>query len=151
MLALMFQAGEEKFSIDTKEVIEIIPIVKIEKLPTAPEVIRGMINYRGKFIPLFDLGILLGFNESILALSTRIIVTEIQLDQKKETIAFLAEKATDIAEINPEAASHVELNLPNLPYLKRVAKYGNSILRHLELPLFINDNLKEFLVRERKD
>ena len=117
-------------------------------LPGAPEGLRGMINYRGSLVPLFDMSILLGFTASSLSLSTRIIITEIKYGDKRKTIGFLTEKATDIADIHPENKSHFEINLPDSPFLKRITKHENTVLRHLELDLFINENLRTFLFRE---
>jgi purine-binding chemotaxis protein CheW len=49
-----FSAGDEQFCIDILMVQEIIRMVDITKIPNAPEYVEGIINLRGKIIPILD-------------------------------------------------------------------------------------------------
>lgn len=52
---LIFALGNEKFGLDIKHVTEIIGIQEITVMPDIPEYIKGIINLRGKIIPLMDI------------------------------------------------------------------------------------------------
>lgn len=52
---LTFAVGDEMYGIDIKAVIEIIGILPITSIPETPEYLRGIINLRGKIIPIVDM------------------------------------------------------------------------------------------------
>jgi purine-binding chemotaxis protein CheW len=51
---LIFSVGEESYGIQIRYVIEIIGIEEITKVPDLPEFVKGIINLRGKVIPVMD-------------------------------------------------------------------------------------------------
>src|SRR4051812_28019239 len=59
MLLLVFQAGGQRFGLDTSEVIEVVPVLACRKLPHAPSYIAGLANYRGTAAPVIDVSALL--------------------------------------------------------------------------------------------
>ena len=50
-----FSIGEEEFGVNILKVQEIIRTMEITKVPRAPEFVEGVINLRGKVIPIIDL------------------------------------------------------------------------------------------------
>ena len=52
---LTFSLGDEVYGIDIRVVIEIIGIQKITNVPEVPDYVRGIINLRGKIIPVVDM------------------------------------------------------------------------------------------------
>ena len=72
-----FKIGNEEFGIDILAVQEIIRLVSITKIPNSPEFIEGVINLRGKIIPVIDLRIKLGMTKIEHSINTRIVVAEI--------------------------------------------------------------------------
>ena len=52
---LTFTLGDEVYGIDISVVIEIIGIQKITSVPEVPEYVKGIINLRGKIIPVVDM------------------------------------------------------------------------------------------------
>jgi len=49
-----FSVGDEEFCIDILKVQEIIRMVNITNIPNAPEYVEGIINLRGRIIPILD-------------------------------------------------------------------------------------------------
>ncbi len=74
MLLLLFEIGNERYALETNCIIEIVPLVNLKKIPTAPTYVAGLMNYRGKGIPVIDLCQLVDDTPSEDMLSTRIIV-----------------------------------------------------------------------------
>ncbi len=58
-----FRIGEELYGIDIMDVKEIIHLSEITPIPNAPEFVDGVINLRGKIIPIIDLGKRFNFAE----------------------------------------------------------------------------------------
>ncbi len=57
---LTFTLGEELYGIDIRVVIEIIGIMPITKVPEVPAYVQGIINLRGKIIPVVDMRLRFG-------------------------------------------------------------------------------------------
>ncbi len=74
MLLLTFRAAENLYAIDVARVVEVVPRINLRRLPHAPDYLAGVFDYRGKVVPVVDLGILLGSESCRDQLSTRIIL-----------------------------------------------------------------------------
>ncbi|MGB0908753.1 MAG: chemotaxis protein CheW [Nitrospirales bacterium] len=72
-----FHVGEEEFAIDILGVQEIIRMVELTPVPNAPYFVEGVINLRGKVIPILDLRSRFGLPSADRTKETRIIVVEI--------------------------------------------------------------------------
>ncbi len=74
MLLLTLKAGANRYAIDVTRVIELVPNVELRRIPHAPPFLAGLLSYRGKVIPVLDLGLLLDSAACRDYLSTRIIL-----------------------------------------------------------------------------
>lgn len=72
-----FRIGEEEFGVNILKVQEIISTMEITKVPRSPEFVEGVINLRGKVIPIIDLRRRFGLSPKPGDKDTRIIVIEI--------------------------------------------------------------------------
>src|SRR5208337_716436 len=72
-----FRLGNEEFGIDIKKVQEINRMIDITKIPNAPGHVEGVVNLRGKIVPIVSLRTKLNFEEKERDKSTRIMVVEI--------------------------------------------------------------------------
>jgi chemotaxis-related protein WspB len=76
MLLLTFRAAENLYAIDVRHVVEVVPRIKLRRLPHAPAFLAGVFDYRGAVVPVIDLGTLLGSESCRDRLSTRIILVD---------------------------------------------------------------------------
>ncbi|RJP61399.1 MAG: purine-binding chemotaxis protein CheW, partial [Ignavibacteriales bacterium] len=58
-----FKIGKEEFGVDILKVQEIIKIISITKVPNSPHFVEGVINLRGRVIPIIDLRVRLGMEK----------------------------------------------------------------------------------------
>ncbi len=72
-----FKLENEEFGVDILKVQEINKMIDITRIPNAPSFVEGVINLRGKIIPIVDLRKRLGFEGRAYDKSTRIIVVEL--------------------------------------------------------------------------
>lgn len=72
-----FQLGPEEYAIDILGVQEIIRIVEITHVPNAPHFVDGVVNLRGKVIPIINLRTRLGLSSVEPTKDTRIVVVEV--------------------------------------------------------------------------
>jgi chemotaxis-related protein WspB len=55
MLFLLFQLGKERYALQASRVVEVVPLLELKQLPQAPKGVAGIINYRGRPVPVVDL------------------------------------------------------------------------------------------------
>ncbi len=72
-----FQLGPEEYAIDILGVQEIIRMVEITHVPNAPHYVEGVVNLRGKVIPIINLRSRLGLAPAEHTKDTRIVVVEV--------------------------------------------------------------------------
>jgi len=92
--ACVFSIGGMKFSIPLEFLVEIVEIQEVFFLPLAPEYIAGMIHYRGRAVPLIDIGTLYNNPKKTPAEGSPAIVTE----YAGELIAFLSDEIPNLSE-----------------------------------------------------
>jgi len=121
-----FKLGDEDFAVDISRVQEINRMLKITKVPNSQEFVEGVVNLRGKIVPVVNLRERLGFPKKEEDAKTKIIVTEINnsligfiVDEVREVIRI----PKDIIEQTPTIASSIEKDLIN-----GVAKLEDRIL-----------------------
>ena len=97
MLQLVsFKIGEEEFGVDILNVQEIIRMVEVTRVPNAPSFVEGVINLRGKVIPIVDLRRRLMMAEKSKDKNTRIVVVELE----RKVIGFIVDSVNEVLRIN---------------------------------------------------
>jgi len=100
MLFLNFQLGDAGYALAVDQVVEILPLVALEKERRAPQAIAGSFNYRGRFTSVVDLCALELGRPARQRLSTRIIMVRLPEDEK-QMIGLIAESATETLRCDP--------------------------------------------------
>ena len=103
MTALTLRLQDELFAIEAGSVREILDLVPITEVPNASPFVNGLINVRGRVVPLADLRVMFGMDRPEPDEDTRIVVMEIDIDGEPTIAGILADKVHDVTNI--EAAS----------------------------------------------
>ncbi len=98
--ALMMSLAGEVFAIDARQVREILDPVPVTRVPGAKPYVANLINVRGKVIPLADLRLRFGMPSAPITGDSRFLVIEIELDGDPTTIAIIADKVYEVAELD---------------------------------------------------
>ena len=98
---MTFKLGDELFAINVSQVREVLEVLQITKVPTAPAYMRGVVNVRGQAIPVVDLRLRFGLPSIVDTLNTRIIVMELNLDGETAVIGGLADSVHEVIELEP--------------------------------------------------
>lgn len=102
---LTFELCKEVFGLRILKVREIIGLMDITKVPRTPQYIRGVINLRGKVIPVIDLRRKFGMNAADDTDQTCIIVAELQLHDSACQMGVLVDAVSEVLDI---AEDHIE-------------------------------------------
>jgi len=98
---ITFRLGDELFAIGVSQVREVLEIGRVTHVPTAPEYMRGVVNVRGKAIPVVDLRQRFGLSRGADTLHTRIVVMELDLDGESTVVGGVADSVHEVIELEP--------------------------------------------------
>lgn len=138
-----FKSGNEYFGLKIEYVDEIIICQDITAVPESPEYIKGLINLRGKIIPVVDVRIRFGQEPFTYDDRTCIIVIHV----KDTTVGLIVEKIAEVVEIGEEDiiptptmnfGGHAE-KVHN-KYVYAVGKVGDVVKLLLDPDRLINDD-----------
>jgi purine-binding chemotaxis protein CheW len=126
-----FRIGRETFGVPIAMVHEIVRVPEITAVPDAPDYVEGVINLRGKIIPVIDLRKRFGEKEIATTKKNRILVAEV--DQKR--VGLIVDSASEVLKIPPE-----EVDAPpnvfeegELNYVTGVGKLSGRLIMMVEL------------------
>jgi purine-binding chemotaxis protein CheW len=128
---VLFELGSETYGLDIATVHEIIRMQPITKVPKAPAYVEGVINLRGKVIPVIDIGKRFGFEKSERAKNNRIVVVYLQ----DTTLGITVDAVTEVVRIPNDAIEPVSdiVTTGNSDYLLGIAKLQNKMVILLAL------------------
>jgi len=128
--ALTFGLADEIFAIDAQAVREILDLIPVTEVPGARSFVGGLINVRGKVVPLADLKVKFGMKPSETNIDTRIVVVEIDLDGEPTIVGLLADKVYEVAEISGASIEETpEIGMKWRPdFIKEIGKRGNDFI-----------------------
>jgi len=98
--ALTFGLGGEIFAIDANIVREILDLIAVTEVPGARDFVGGLVNVRGRVVPLADLRLKFGMERTDPTRDTRIVVVEIDVDGEPTVVGLLADKVYEVTEIS---------------------------------------------------
>ncbi len=101
---MTFKLGDELFAINVAQVREVLEVSQITRIPTAPEYMRGVVNVRGKAIPVVDLRLKFGLPKGQATVHTRIVVIELEMDGEVTVVGGVADSVHEVIELEP---SHI--------------------------------------------
>ncbi|MGE5364567.1 MAG: chemotaxis protein CheW [Bacteroidota bacterium] len=138
-----FRIENEEFGVDILKVQEIIRMIQITKVPNSPEFVEGVINLRGRVIPIISLRTKLGLSRIEQDKNTRTIV----VDLHGKTIGFIVDEVNEvlripagITETPPSMVSGI-----NADYITSIAKLEDRLLILLDLEKVLTDAEKASL------
>ncbi len=95
---LTFVLSNEEYGIEILKVREIIGLMDITTVPQTPDYMKGVINLRGKVIPLIDLRMKFSMQEEVHTQETCIIVVEVN----GASIGIIVDSVSEVVDINSE-------------------------------------------------
>jgi purine-binding chemotaxis protein CheW len=135
---LTFALGRESFGLEISYVTEIVGIQPITEIPEAPVYLKGIINLRGKIIPVIDVRLKFHKDESPYSDRTCIIV----VDFKQVSIGLIVDNVAEVVSIddgNIVPPPSYQTNARNR-YIKGIGKVGNDIKLLLDCEELFDDN-----------
>ena len=126
---LTFRLGPEEFGVRVDKVREIMGVQEITSVPQTPEYLKGVINLRGKVIPVIDLRLKFGLEAIEYTQRTCIIVVQVRGDAATIQVGLVVDTVSEVLNL---AGADIE-NTPDFgtgiatPYLLGMAKVKDKV------------------------
>jgi purine-binding chemotaxis protein CheW len=99
---LTFALDHEEYGLPVLKVREIIKIMDITVVPQVPSCVKGVINLRGKVIPVIDLRLKFGFAAKDYTDRTSIIVVEVALPASRVMMGIIVDEVSEVLSITAD-------------------------------------------------
>lgn len=126
---LTFSLGDEIYGIDIRVVIEIIGIQKITSVPEVPDYVRGIINLRGKIIPVVDMR--LRFRRAYREYTDRTCVIVVEINNV--LIGLIVDGVSEVLDIQEkDVVPPPDLKASQNKYIRGIGKLAETVVLLLD-------------------
>jgi purine-binding chemotaxis protein CheW len=137
-----FHVGGEEFGIEILRVQEIIRTQQLTRVPNSPQFMEGVMNLRGKIIPVIALRRRFGLDEALPGKQNRIVVVEIQ----GTVLGFIVDSVSEVLRISAETVEPPpRMGIVEREYVSGVAKLGDRLLILLDTERLLSEPEPELL------
>ncbi len=148
-----FKIGDEEFGVNILQVQEINRLVQITRVPNAPDFIEGVMNLRGRIVPVVNLRKRFGLQQRGYDKNTRVVVVELN----DKTVGFIVDSVSEVLRFSKndvEPTPDLITGIGN-EYITGIAKLGDRLLILLDLEKVLTveekESLKEALLPQNEN
>jgi purine-binding chemotaxis protein CheW len=146
---LTFLLGDESYGLEILKVQEIIGMQAITRIPRTPEYVKGVINLRGKVIPVIDLRLRFAMEAAEVSRKTCIIVVQVANAEVNVTMGIVVDEVSEVldisgAEIEPPPAFGAQVDTA---FILGMAKTEASVKILLDIDRIMSDGEMAALAR----
>ncbi|MFW6134155.1 MAG: chemotaxis protein CheW [Elusimicrobiota bacterium] len=143
---IVVQLANEEYGISIVQVERLIQVPEITKVPNMPDFAEGVINLRGKIIPIIDLRKKFNLPEKEWDDKTRIVVVIIE----SQTVGLIADGVSEVITLDPDQIDEVPSAMSTISsvgteYLKGIGKVGDRLIILMNMDKIITSEEKESL------
>jgi purine-binding chemotaxis protein CheW len=131
---LTFKLGPEAFGIGILKVQEIIGMLAVTRMPRTPTYVRGVVNLRGKVIPVLDLRLKFGMDTRQDTERTCIIVVQLLSGEAKVTMGLIVDEVSEVLDVTaaqieppPNFGSTLDVS-----FIMGMGKVGQKVVQLLD-------------------
>jgi purine-binding chemotaxis protein CheW len=149
---LTFTLAEEEYGIGILKIKEIIGMMPVTTVPQTPEFVKGVINLRGKVIPVMDLRLRFGMEAIDYTERTCIIVVEIEGAVGTVQIGVVVDSVSEVLNIKGEELEETPTfgAKLNTDYILRMAKMEGGVKILLDIDKVLNQDERALLEKPLK-
>lgn len=124
---LIFELNKVLYGIDIANVVEIIEYKSPTKVPNLPPFVQGLLNLRGKVLPIIDFNTYLGQTYTIVSKKTCAIIIDYVFENQSNSVGILVDHVLDVLEVQPEI-------------LEKIPDFGVNIKAEFVKSMFVLNN-----------
>lgn len=146
MLFLVFELDGNRYALEAKQLVEVLPLIDLKPLAKAPPGIAGLFDYHGRAVPAVDLSELIVERSALRRLSTRMVVVNYPgICAMPHALGLIAEKATTTVRLDPGMFNEVGVANGETPYLGPVTRDAHGLIQWLTIPELLPPSVRDVL------
>ncbi|MHC6227040.1 chemotaxis protein CheW [Pseudomonas sp. X10] len=147
VLYLVFQIAGQRFALDAREVIEVLPRRALKPIAQAPAWVAGILAHRGALVPVVDMSSLSFGQPAPLRTSTRLVLVHYRADAQRPDLqlGLILEQATDTLRCHSGEFQPYGLDTGEAPYLGPVRQDSEGMLQRISVNDLLPDEARQLL------
>ncbi|MFH1744482.1 MAG: chemotaxis protein CheW [bacterium] len=132
---LTFRIAKEEYGLEILKVFEIISLMPITEVPRTPRFVRGVINLRGKIIPVVDLRLKFGLPEIGYNDRTCIIIVQIERGEQQVRTGIVVDNVCEVVNVEPDQFETTPSFGPSVDtrFILGIGKLGERVVLLLDV------------------
>lgn len=132
---LTLELQGEVFALEATQVYEILDQTQVTEVPGSDPFLSGLVNVRGKVVPLADLRLKFNMPQTAATIDSRIVVIDVMLDGEPVTVGILADKVNEVTELTPAVLQETpKLGMKWRPeFIRCIGKHGAEFIAILDI------------------
>ncbi|WEJ71044.1 MULTISPECIES: chemotaxis protein CheW [unclassified Pseudomonas] len=149
-LYLQFRLGADRYALDVHDVLEVLPLPALKRLPEAPAWVAGLYAHRGELLPVLDLSQLAFGHSAPRRTSTRLVLVRYRVEAQAivQHLGLILEQATHTLRRDPAAFRDYQLENGSARYLGPVLEDEQGLLQCVRVDQLLTDEARERLLRD---
>ena len=149
---MTFKLADEEYGLEILKVREIIGLMAVTRVPKTAEFIRGVINLRGKVIPVLDLRLKFAMERAEVTDQTVIIVVQYTHLEKDFTMGILVDEVLEVLNVDAaqiEPPPNFGAGAVDADFILGMGKHGARVVFLLDIGRILSDEEAEMVRRTR--
>jgi purine-binding chemotaxis protein CheW len=142
-----FKLDEQVYALDIGRVVQVVRMVALTRPPKAPEYVEGMINLKGKVIPVIDVRKRCGLPVKPHDLDTQLLIAR----ANGHTVALTVDVVSEVLTLPTSNIQSSEEVGQQLEHLSAVGKWGDRLILILDPDMFLPDDAQDLLPKVTRE
>ncbi len=132
---LSFNLAEELYALNISMVREVLEFSEVVKVPQMPDFLKGVINLRGRVVPVLDMRLRFAMGDTEETIDTCIIIVDIMVDKNETVLGILTDSVREVLVIEPgEIAPPPRIgNRLDTAFIKGMGKKNDTFIMILDI------------------
>jgi len=131
--ALVFRLDRSRYGLPLESVVEVLPAVALTPLPKAPAIVEGVIDLRGRVVPVLDIRSRFRLPARPMDVADHLIVAR----AGGRTVAIRADEAIDLVRLEAPDVEPLDPVVPGAAYVAGVARTADGLVLLHDLLTFL--------------
>lgn len=149
-LYLQFRLGADRYALDVHDVLEVLPVPALKRVPQAPAWVAGLFPHRGELLPVLDLSQLAYGHSAPRRTSTRLVLVRYRAEGQgpEQQLGLILEQATHTLRRDPAAFRDYDLDNGSARFLGPVLEDEAGLLQRVGVDQLLSDEARARVMRQ---
>lgn len=141
---VIFHLGEEEYGVSATQVQEVVRFPEVTHVPNMPSYFKGVVNLRGKILPILDMKERFAIPGGELAQSSRRVIVSFMGEQ---LVGIIVDSVSGVIRLGAKSVEPLPSAVPNVDaeYILGIGKVGERLIVLLNLEKMLGDMEKKVL------